>query len=679
MSFVILGEWKIMKKLFNKDNPNKKKILIIMGILLVLLGTIGISYAYWILTYTQTGVNKVAASCFSLSLTNEKNNINLTNAYPILDEEGKKLTPYSFTITNTCDLFASYTVNLEMLEDNTMPLKYINSMLNNESVTKLSALADAQTTINKAVASKTLVKGALGAGDSVDYNLRLWIAEDVTVENTDAMNALFSSKVVVVGSVSNYSPVEQGYTTLANAILANEYQTTPEISKQKIAAKQTVDFSKTAPILIWNENKATSLSSPSATMPHPDLVAQKGTDARFKNLSASAVLLPIGSSYTFNSETGKYTITNVQQVDPTKLTYGGTTKYYYCSASYGTNSSDVIVIYKSTSNCSNIYEITGASITDGTATGTGGTSFKTRRYNLKGYLMNQTERESDKSDKGLYQMADDDGISYYYRGSVNNNYVKYAGAYWRIIRINGDGSVRLLYAGTTANASGSGLNIKSAAFNSKRDNPAYVGYMYGSTLNTSYEKTNANENDSNIKKELDNWYKTHILGTSNESVIADAGFCNDRSLSSGNGYSTTSSYTYYGPYRRYYQTKQPTLKCAQTNDLFTLKTSTKGNKALTYPIGLITVDELMLSGYADGYINKSAYTYSTSYYWTLSPRYFSVSLTAAYEFLLSSAGFPGSGWVTDGYGVRAVVNLSSDAQISGGIGTANSPFEIKVS
>ena len=67
-----------MKKLFNKDNPNKKKILIIMGILIVLLGTIGISYAYWILTYTQTGVNKVAVSCFSLSLTNEKNNINCT-------------------------------------------------------------------------------------------------------------------------------------------------------------------------------------------------------------------------------------------------------------------------------------------------------------------------------------------------------------------------------------------------------------------------------------------------------------------------------------------------------------------------------------------------------------------------------------------------------------------------
>ena len=655
----------------------KKKVLIIMISIVLILSVIGISYAVWTLNLSQKGFNKIAGSCFSLSLTNEKNNINLVNAYPITNEEGKKLTPYSFTITNTCDLFASYTVNLEILENNTLPIKYISSMINNENIIKLGELEDAKTTINGSVTSKILAKGSLGSGDSVDYNLRLWMSEDVTPEDTDAMNKNFKSKVVVTASVSNYSPVEQGYTTLADVILANEYQTTPEISKQKIAAKQAVDFSKTAPIFIWSESKDSNLSSKSVTMPHPDLVAQKDTDPRFKNLTAESVLLPIGSSYTFDSKTGIYTVTNVQQLDPTTLTYDGTMKYYYCSASYNTNSSDVITIFKVTSNCSTIYEITSASITDGTATGSGGTSFKTRRYNLKGYLMSQTERESDKSDKGLYQMADDDGISYYYRGSVNNNYVKYAGAYWRIIRINGDGSVRLLYAGTTPNTSGSGLNIKSAAFNSKRDNPAYNGYMYGSTLNESYEKTTANENDSNIKKELDNWYKTHILGTSNESVIADAGFCNDRSLYTGNGYSTTESNTGYGPYRRYHQTKQPTLKCAQTNDLFTLSTNTKGNKALTYPIGLITADELMLSGYADGSINTSAYTYSTSHYWTLSPSFFLVSTLSAHEFHFNSTGHPhGSSWVTNSLGVRPAINIKGDAKISGGIGTSSSPYEI---
>lgn len=655
----------------------KKKIILTIVILLVTITVIGVSYAYWILSFSSVNPNKVATSCLSLSLTNEKNDINLTKAYPISDAEGKKLTPYSFTITNTCDLFLSYTVNLEVLNESTMPYKYIKAMVNNEAITNLNALEDNTATLDNASTSKILAKGTLGTDNSADYNIRLWMDEDVTVNDTDSMNTEFLSKVTISAQMSTYTPVEQGYTTLADAILANEYQTTPEISKQKIAAKQTVDFSKTAPILIWNENKATSLSSPSSTMPHPDLVALKDSDERFKYLTNEYVLLPIGTGYTFNSETGRYTITNVQQLDPTKLTYGGATKYYYCRAGYSTSSADVISIWKDSSGCSNIYEITSASITDGTATGSGGTSFKTRIYNLKGYLMNQTERESDKSDKGLYQMADDDGISYYYRGSVNNNYVKYAGAYWRIIRINGDGSVRLLYAGTTANASGYGLYIKSTAFNSKRDNPAYVGYMYGSTLNTSYEKTNANENDSNIKKELDNWYKTHILGTSNESVIADAGFCNDRSLSSGDGYSTTGSLTYYGPYSRYYQTKQPTLKCTQTNDLFTLSTSIKGNKALTYPIGLITVDELMLSGYADGYINKSAYTYSTSHYWTLSPSTFNVSALVANEFDLNSEGYPhGYHYVAYEFGVRAVINLSSEAQISGGIGTSSSPYEI---
>ena len=664
-----------MKKEKNKTN----KVLIILGILIGILSLLGISYAIWVLKLNQNNFNIVNSSCLKLNLINEKNDINIENAYPLLNEEGKSLTPYEFTIENTCDLFVSYSVNLEVLDETTLPIKYVSVLLNEEGVQRLSNFDTVEATLKNISISKELYKGGIGAGETNNYKLRLWLSEDVGPEDVDAMNKLFNAKVTITASAGIYDPLKQGYDKLSDAILANEYQTSPEISKQKIAEKQSPDFTKTAPLIIWNENIGGSLVNVTSTMPHPDLVALKGTDERFKNLTDENVLLPIGSSYTFNKDTGKYTITNVQQVDPTTLKYGGATKYYYCDATYGTNSSDVIDIYKSTSGCSNIYEITGASITYGTGIGTGGTSFKTRRYNLKGYLMNQTENESDKSDKGLYQMADDDGVSYYYRGSVNNNYVKYAGAYWRIIRINGDGSVRLLYAGTTANASGSGLNIKSAAFNSKKDNPAYVGYMYGSTLNTSYEKTNANENDSNIKKELDNWYKTHILGTSNESVIVDAGFCNDRSLDSGNGYSTTGSNTSYGPYRRYYQTKQPTLKCAQTNDLFTLSTNTKGNKALTYPIGLITVDELMLSGYADGYINKSAYTYSTSYYWTLSPSALFVSNMAAYEFVLSSGGYSNLNWVTYSFGVRAVVNLSSDAKISGGIGTADNPFLINVS
>ena len=655
----------------------KKKIVLTIVILLVTITVIGVSYAYWILSFSSVNPNKVATSCLSLSLTNEKNDINLTKAYPISDAEGKKLTPYSFTITNTCDLFLSYTVNLEVLNDSTMPYKYIKAMVNNEAITNLNALEDNTTTLDNASTSKILAKGTLGTDDSADYNIRLWMDEEVTVSDTDSMSTEFLSKVTISAQMSTYTPVEQGYTTLSDAILANEYQTTPEISKQKIAAKQIVDFSKTAPILIWSENKATNLSSTSVTMPHPDLVALKDSDERFKKLTNDNVLLPIGTGYRFNLETGKYELTGTQQLDPTTLNYDNDIKYYFCKSGYNTSSTDVVTIWQSISDCAFIYELTNSSYTDGTATGSGGTSIKTRKYNLKGYLMNQTERESDKSDKGLYQMEDDDGISYYYRGSVINNYVKYAEFYWKVIRTNGDGSVRLLYAGTTANANGSGLNIKSETFNSKADNPAYVGYMYGTNLNKSYEKTNANENNSTIKDVLDDWYKTNILGTSNESVVADEGFCNDRSLFSGDGYSTTGSTTTYGPYRRYYETKQPTLKCAQTNDFFTLNTNAKGNKALNYPIGLITVDELMASGYADGFINKSAYTYSSVNYWTMTPAYFPVGALTAYHFYLNGAGYVyGRNGVWNKYGVRPVINIKGNAKISGGIGTSSSPYEI---
>ena len=96
-------------------------MLIILGILTIVCGIIGISYAVWRLTISQTGINKIATSCLKLELTKEENVINLQNAYPIYDEEGKTLTPYSFTITNTCDMFASFIVQLEMTCSSTLP------------------------------------------------------------------------------------------------------------------------------------------------------------------------------------------------------------------------------------------------------------------------------------------------------------------------------------------------------------------------------------------------------------------------------------------------------------------------------------------------------------------------------------------------------------------------------
>ena len=135
----------------------------------------------------------------------------------------------------------------------------------------------------------------------------------------------------------------------------------------------------------------------------------------------------------------------------------------------------------------------------------------------------------------LCKAKDAYGDSYYYRGNVTNNYVLFADKYWRIVRINGDGTVRVIYDGTSAHANGessSDRQIGTSAFNSSYKDNAYVGYMYGKTGASTYAETHANTNDSTIKAYLDNWYKTNILGTVHEQYLADNVFCNDRSISS---------------------------------------------------------------------------------------------------------------------------------------------------
>ena len=82
------------------------------------------------------------------------------------------------------------------------------------------------------------------------------------------------------------------------------------------------------------------------------------------------------------------------------------------------------------------------------------------------------------TDEGLFMSEDDEGESYYYRGAVKNNYVSFAGFTWRIIRRNGDGSIRMIYSGKSTSDTGEAVTIGNSQFNSKYWNPNYVGYKY---------------------------------------------------------------------------------------------------------------------------------------------------------------------------------------------------------
>ena len=263
----------------------------------------------------------------------------------------------------------------------------------------------------------------------------------------------------------------------------------------------------------------------------------------------------------------------------------------------------------------------------------------------------------------LCSMKDAYGTSYYYRGNVTNNYVKFAGFYWRIIRINGDGTVRVIYDGT--GESSDNHQIGTSAFNDNDDDNAYVGYMYGTPGASTYAETHANTNNSTIKTYLDTWYENNIKGTTNERYIADNIFCNDRSLASNNtGTGAGTSLTYYrwGNFEYNANNNKIMLTCPQKNDAFTVNDTNKGNGALSYGIGLITADEAVLT---------SNYRYSYNVVgWTMSPScfdgYYTVGI-AGYH----SRSLP----VTESYSVQPVLNLNNKV-LSQGSGTSDDPYHI---
>ena len=313
---------------------------------------------------------------------------------------------------------------------------------------------------------------------------------------------------------------------------------------------------------------------------------------------------------------------------------------------------------------------------------------------VKKNLQNNSTIASNQGDgtKGIYSAEDDFGTSYYFRGAVENNYVKFANYYWRIIRINGDGSVRMIYAGTEAHANGYDdssaydMSIGTSAFNSSYNDNTYVGYKIGSTGSSTYANTHSNAGNSTIKTYIDNWYETNLKEY--KYYLKDTIYCNDRKVVNINnvggmtltGDGTGTNESAYAGFDRTYVSHSPTLKCENKNDRFTVN-NTIGNMELVYPIALATSDELVYAG-ATGldpatmtYItNTEFYLYKGDFYWTMTP--FAFAGGVASVGLLSDNGFVNGGYVNRSYGVRPVVSLRSDA-IFGGSGTMNDPFVVE--
>ena len=257
--------------------------------------------------------------------------------------------------------------------------------------------------------------------------------------------------------------------------------------------------------------------------------------------------------------------------------------------------------------------------------------------------------------------------------------------YWRIIRTNHDGSIRLLYSGPSHNTTAG--YIGTSAFNSTHEDPMYVGYKYGTS--GSLENNRLNTNDSTIKTYVDNWYKNNLT-TYTKYLSNDAVYCNDRELKPGSTYNTgnTGNTTfYYAPIERLYfsTNKTPTYNCTNMSDAFSVNnTSAK----LTYPIGLMTADEIAYAGgkvytsltspYAWYYLNSAgeSITGSLAGWWLLSPDDWHYDASVFY---VSGSRTPDELKNNHVYSisqVRPVLSLKSCTKYSIGNGSPETPYEI---
>ena len=300
------------------------------------------------------------------------------------------------------------------------------------------------------------------------------------------------------------------------------------------------------------------------------------------------------------------------------------------------------------------------------------------------------------ADEALLASAEDDyGTSYYFRGAVTNNYVEFANKCWRIVRVSGDGSVKLILhndnktgvanpcdaannSASAAFARYSGETYKSA-FNTNYNDNAYVGFKYGTVGAGDYALTHANTNKSTILTNLEAWYNDNL--STYEKVIDDTVWCNDKtnvtdtsynpwdySNVTGLGYGT--NVTYYGATQRLVGTSGsaggtgPSLKC---NEL----------SKITSKVGLITADELAYAGYAYAQNNTTTYLQENAtdtYWWSLSPDSFSGS-DASVCYVIGSGGRFGVISVDDAGGVRPSISLKSTTNVTGE-GTSDKPYKV---
>ncbi len=625
----------------DKISRDKNKIKVFSSLLIIVLLIIGVSFAIFQNFARQSGTNNLGATnCFSITFEGINNAINLANDYPIPDSEGLERDPYTFKVTNNCNQYLSLSIGVETLSTSEIPSNLVKGVIvNNGGIpTSASILSSGKTmeAQNGGTAYELLSDG-LGAKASKTYDLRLWFDESMTKEQ--GASKKYQGKVIVGASADVESP-----RNLKEAILANNEVKTPLTTPGKeVSAYKESDVTTTNTYMVDNEEQY--------------------------------YYVTYGTGWKANGSKFNLTGTSVT-TDTYANSYASLVGKYLPQSSINSSGSGTAGTMKTTTNLSAVYYVVSAT--------------------QDSFTYKQITSNKNTTEAVLASTEDDYGTSYYFRGAVTNNYVEFANKCWRIVRVGGDGSVKLiLHNDNTAGASNpcdAANNSASAAFarysgtrytsafNSSYNDNAYVGFKYGTVGASDYASAHANTKKSTILKNLETWYKNNL--TTYEKVIDDTVWCNDKTNVTdttfnpwkwggvnGLGYGTNT--TYYGAAQRLVSKSNsaggtgPSLKC--NGEL----------SKITSKIGLITADELAFAGYARGLQNTTTYLQEngTDTWWcSLSPYSFTGSIAGVWD-VRGSNGYFDYDVLGGAFGVRPSISLKSTTNVTGD-GTSKNPYKV---
>ena len=643
-----------MQESISKD---KNKLKIFSSLLIIVLLIMGASFAIFQNYARQGGTNNLGATnCFRVTFEGINNAINLANDYPIPDSEGLERNPYTFKVTNNCNQYLSLSIGVETLSTSEIPSNLIKGVIVKNGWTPTSAMLLSSGKTMEAQNGGTayeLLTDNLSANSSKTYDLRLWFDESMTKEQ--GASKKYQGKVIV-GASADVTPPPKGWDdapqgTLLAALRNNNtlkaLLTTPG---KEVSAHTLDDITDTSTASVSSAYQAYYFTYGTGWK-------SNGTDF---DLTGTAVT---GDTYvnSYSSLIGKYLV----------------------SSSASDNGSSTAGTMKATTNLSSVCYVVSATSSS---------------FVCKVITSNKNTTEAE-----LANTEDDYGTSYYFRGAVKNNYVQFANKCWRIVRIIGDGSVKLvLHNDNTSGASNpcaSTNNSATAAFarysgteyisvfnSSYYNDNAYIGFMYGAKGASDYASTHANTNKSTILTNLETWYTNNLASYADK--LADTIWCNDKSTN-GLGYGTSD--TEYAAYNRLVSTKTPTLICPNDNNggklsKFTVDDTANGNGNLTYKIGLLTADEIAFAGYSNASANTTTYLQENAtggYWWSLSP--FKAGIRTMISVVFGKKGSLSSALAESdsvglGYNrslgfIRPSISLKSTTNVTGE-GTSENPYKV---